>query len=222
MLLSLILLIVISIILNFFDLMLTNLSTYIIISIFVASALLLMFQGIIAILKRIKNPILNFILVIVSIVVIFFSIYFSYFVFAFSYDPEHLVERDNKKFSASVRSFLQVEIYYYDYVNPFIKGKKLRLYENVGNGGYDPYKLNPYDSEYTPNYITIFYIYDNPTSNEYDKTNGRVYEPINIKVDGRETKEIVPMSRTYYDEDGHVTKEQTFEQEHIDLEYPEE
>lgn len=29
---------------------------------------------------------------------------------------------------------------YYDYVNPLVRGNKLKISEDYGNGGYDPFK----------------------------------------------------------------------------------
>ncbi len=41
---------------------------------------------------------------------------------------------------AYVNSFLEVNVNYYDYVNQFVRGNRLKINENYGNGGYDPFK----------------------------------------------------------------------------------
>ncbi|MEG2788351.1 MAG: hypothetical protein RR942_11105 [Romboutsia sp.] len=43
---------------------------------------------------------------------------------------------------ACVNSFLQVNVDYYDYVNKFVRGNKLKINEDYGNGGYDPFQSN--------------------------------------------------------------------------------
>ena len=58
----------------------------------------------------------------------------------FSYQPEHVVEKDGQKMVAYVNSFLHVEVNYYDYKNPFVCGNVLRIQENYGKGGYDPFE----------------------------------------------------------------------------------
>lgn len=63
----------------------------------------------------------------------------GFILYAFT-EPEHIVEKDGKKMVASVDSFLQVTVGYYDYINPFIRGNKIRIYEDYGNGGYDPFE----------------------------------------------------------------------------------
>lgn len=64
------------------------------------------------------------------------------FAFVFSYEPEHIVEKNGKKMVACVNSFLQVNVNYYDYVNPLVRGNKLKISEDYGNGGYDPFELD--------------------------------------------------------------------------------
>ncbi|MBS6043951.1 MAG: hypothetical protein KIA08_14865 [Clostridium baratii] len=66
-------------------------------------------------------------------------IFIGFIFYAFT-EPEHIVEKDGKKMVASVESFLQVRVGYYDYINPFIRGNRIRIYEDYGNGGYDPFE----------------------------------------------------------------------------------
>ena len=60
-------------------------------------------------------------------------------IFAFWHQPEHVVEKDGKKMVAYVNSFLQITVYYYDYINPLVRGKQLKIMVDGGNGGHDPY-----------------------------------------------------------------------------------
>ncbi len=74
--------------------------------------------------------------VIISMMILFI---FGSLVFAFTYKPEHIIEKDGKQMVAYVDSFLDVHIYYYDYINPVVRGSQLKIYEDYGSGGYDPF-----------------------------------------------------------------------------------
>ncbi|MDQ0150026.1 hypothetical protein ACFO6R_08415 [Eubacterium multiforme] len=102
----------------------------------------------------------------ISLIVLSIGIYIfiGFVLYAFT-DPEHIVEKDGKKMVAVVDSFLQVKVEYYDYINPFVRDNKLRIYEDYGNGGYDPFdskEYDPYDSKIdsnekiTPKRITYY------------------------------------------------------------------
>lgn len=67
--------------------------------------------------------------------------------------PEHIVEKNNQKYVAEVRSFLDVNVYYYDYINLFIRGNEEKIHEYYGKGGYDPF-----DKEHS-NSIPYYYEY---------------------------------------------------------------
>lgn len=56
--------------------------------------------------------------------------------------PEYIVEKDGKKMVAYVDSFMEVNVNYYDYINPLIRGNNIKIHENYGNGGYDPFELD--------------------------------------------------------------------------------
>lgn len=58
----------------------------------------------------------------------------------FSHEPEHVLEKDGKTMVAYVNSFLQITIEYYDYKNLFVRGSRLKIMEDCGNGGRDPLK----------------------------------------------------------------------------------
>lgn len=63
---------------------------------------------------------------------------FLFIILAFSYCPEHVVELEGDKYVAVVNSFLDVDVYYYDYYGPFFMGTKLRVHGDFGKGGFDP------------------------------------------------------------------------------------
>ena len=67
-------------------------------------------------------------------------------------DTEHIIEKNGEKMVAYVDSFLQVEVKYYDHINSFLRGNKIRIYEDYGSGGFDPFEkdeaLLPINSTY--------------------------------------------------------------------------
>lgn len=63
-------------------------------------------------------------------------------IMGFSYRPEHVVVRNDIKMVASVNSFLDEMVYYYQYKNVFFYGKELG-YEYYGSGGNDPLVQTP-------------------------------------------------------------------------------
>lgn len=64
------------------------------------------------------------------------------FLAIFSYKPEHTITLDNKKYVAVVSSFLNVDVYYYDYYGFLLMGTKVKVHGYFGKGGYDPF-TNP-------------------------------------------------------------------------------
>ena len=56
----------------------------------------------------------------------------------FFYSPEHVVERNGTRMVASVHSFLQEKVYYYEYKNVLFRGTEQIGWEDYGNGGGDP------------------------------------------------------------------------------------
>ena len=84
-----------------------------------------------------KKIILNILYTIILIVLLGNPI--TIFLIAFSYQPEHIIEKDNKKYVAYVSAFLDTTVHYYEYKNPFVFGK-LVMDEYYGKGGFDPIK----------------------------------------------------------------------------------
>lgn len=78
-----------------------------------------------------------------------------YFWGAFCYTPEHVIEKDGKKYVAYVNGFLRTYVYYYDYKNIFIVGNQKRIEEYYGKGGFDPIE-NKYGYEYNVESTTYY------------------------------------------------------------------
>ena len=74
----------------------------------------------------------------------FVSVMIGMFVSMFAYKPEHVVEKNGRRMVASVNSFQQELVYYYEYKNILFCGDKLLGWEDYGNGGNDPLE---YDQE---------------------------------------------------------------------------
>ncbi|WP_099203996.1 hypothetical protein [Scatolibacter rhodanostii] len=51
----------------------------------------------------------------------------AFFIFEFLHEPEQVVLKDGKKMVACVNSFLQPDVSYYNYVNPFVREKDAAL-----------------------------------------------------------------------------------------------
>lgn len=56
-----------------------------------------------------------------------------------TYRKEYIVIKDGKKYVSYVNSFFQVNVEYYDYINPFLVGTNLKIKEEYGEGGYPPF-----------------------------------------------------------------------------------
>lgn len=79
-------------------------------------------------------------------------LWLGYIAYAFS-ENEHFVEKDSKKMVACVNSFMKVRVEYYDYINSFVRGNKIRIEEDYGRGGYDPFDSK---EEIIPKRITYY------------------------------------------------------------------
>lgn len=135
--------------------------------------------GIIQLLLKIKEKVLRKVLIGIVIILLLLSTPIIFFLGAFSYMPEHIVEKDGKKYIAYVNGFLRTYVYYYDYKNIFVVGNQKRIEEYYGKGGFDPIENkfgNKYDVE-----ITTY----------YDKE-GNIVNTENTKYDNKmqETTEI--------------------------------
>ena len=77
-----------------------------------------------------------------------------YFIAVLSYTPEHVVERDGKRYVAYVKGFRHADVSYYDYVNAVVVGDRIRIRE-VYKQRKDPLE-NPSGCEYEIQ-STIYY-----------------------------------------------------------------
>ncbi len=73
--------------------------------------------------------------------VLVFGFYF-FILMVFAHTPEHVVEKNGIKMVASVNSFLDMNVDYYQYKNPLFYGKSLG-HEWYGSGGNDPLEAEP-------------------------------------------------------------------------------
>ncbi|MDQ0150304.1 hypothetical protein ACFO6R_10905 [Eubacterium multiforme] len=128
------------------NLMFTNISINLIASIFTVLLFSLLVQIIMYLYKfvhkRNKKLYLEIIaglgiFLVVASMVMYLMIGFIFFAFE---GPEYTVEKDGKKMVAYVNSFTHVYVEYYDYINPFVHGNKIKIGEDYGAGGYDPFK----------------------------------------------------------------------------------
>lgn len=77
-----------------------------------------------------------------SLIVFSVSCVICFFFLIFGYTPEHIVIKNDIKMIAKVRSFLEEQVDYHQYKNPFFYGKWLG-HENYGNGSGDPLAETP-------------------------------------------------------------------------------
>lgn len=65
-------------------------------------------------------------------------IFVGFMISVFMYKPEHIVVHNGVCMVASVNSFLQEKVSYYEYKNLIFRGSRQIGYEDYGNGGRDP------------------------------------------------------------------------------------
>lgn len=114
--------------------------------------------GIIQLLLKIKRKVVKRVLISIFIILLFLSTPLIYLFGAFTYTPEHIVEKDGENFVAYVNGFLRTYVYYYDYKNIFVVGNQKRIEEYYGKGGFDPIE-NKYGYEY--NVVSTTYYDEN-------------------------------------------------------------
>ena len=128
--------------------------------IYIVSVIIIMIGfivGTIQLLLKIKKKVVKSILIGAFIILLLLSIPIVHIATSFSYTPEHVVEKDGKKYVAYVTEFKRTYVYYYDYKNIFVVGKQKRIeeYYGYGKGGFDPIE-NKYGYEYNVE-STIYY-----------------------------------------------------------------
>ena len=134
----------------------------------------------------------------IGILIAIFSPIIMLFFFTF-HPPEHIVEKDNKKYVAYVHAFLDTRVEYYDYVNFFIRGTTKRIEDNYDNLGIDILQ-EEHEGLYSPDY-TYYYNDEGRIINEshYIKQNNDISNKNNEKSDKEqrniqyeESKTIIP------------------------------
>lgn len=86
---------------------------------------------------KLKHRIIAQVIKIFSVSVFATTFLVCSFIVACTYNTEHIVIRNDIRMVATVRSFLEEQVDYYQYKNPFFYGKWLG-YENYGDGSGDP------------------------------------------------------------------------------------
>lgn len=94
--------------------------------------------GLIQVLVWIKNKILKTVCTALSVIILFYSFWIGVVSVAFGYMPEYVVERDGQKYVIFVNSFLKTSVYYYDYKNFLVMGRKRQIEEYYGKAYFDP------------------------------------------------------------------------------------
>lgn len=125
------------------------------------------------------------------LIIVILSSWLIYLALVFSYTPEHVIEKDGKKYVAYVKSFTKVNVYYYDYINFFLVGNKVKIEEYYGSGGYDPF-----DGEHDYKEPTYYYYNNehkvidtnNPDFNKKENGNTIYYEIKSDKLANNTTK----------------------------------
>lgn len=80
------------------------------------------------------------VLIVIYCVMIVGTVGMGLFFSVFSYHPEYVVERNGIRMVASVDSYLQEIVYYYEYKNAVFRGTVQIGWEDYGNGGGDPFQ----------------------------------------------------------------------------------
>lgn len=83
------------------------------------------------------SGVLTLVYAILTIAVAGVVCYYSILLLGYSFDPEHVVERNGIKMVARVSSLIDVNVHYYAYENDLYYGEELG-YEWYGDGHYDP------------------------------------------------------------------------------------
>ena len=124
-----ILLLIISLVLDFIGLSFTNYTVRFIAWI----SFILIIIGIFQLLLKIRNSIIRILFIILHLVTIFYSYSMLFFILAFDFHC-NITVIDNKKFIMEEHGFLfDTNNMYYDYINPLIQYKNVRIIEKYAD-----------------------------------------------------------------------------------------
>lgn len=98
--------------------------------------------------EKTSETVTTLLIIIAAIIIVFGIVFFPIigFVAVAAHKPEHVIVKENGKYVAYVSAFLNVNVLYFDYINPIVCGNKVKIKENYGKGGYDPFDGNHNDS----------------------------------------------------------------------------
>lgn len=116
-------------------------------------------SGLVQLIRKTKNIFVMVICILACFLISVIGVPFSLLMVS-SFSSEHTIIKDEYKMVAYVDSFLHTTVRYYDYVNPFFCGKRLRLSEYYGDGTFDPFK----EKSLSPQKYTWFDDSGNPIS----------------------------------------------------------
>lgn len=148
-------------------------------------------------IKAIGLIILTFVPLIVLILI------FSPFIFitaAFSYKPEHKVTLYGNEYVAVVKSFIKVDVDYYNYYGPLLMGTKVKVHGYFGKGGYDPI-VNPNTAN------EVEYIFYDNSGKEIKKINEIYFRDENGEISKKESYETNYKEPTINENDNYVLPE---------------
>ena len=113
--------------------------------------------GLIQILNNIKISVIKICLIICSVFIMGLIIMCSPIILLFIafLPPEHVVERDNKKYVAYVYSWLDTRVEYYDYINFWLVGKTKRIEDFYNDVGRDVLAKDA-EGLFTPSHTTYY------------------------------------------------------------------
>lgn len=123
-------------ILSLFHLMFIKWIYFAVIGIVIIGILLGIFQ----LLLKIRKTYIKYIAMGIMTICLIPLTYIGILVFAFTYQPMHIVKKDEIKYVAYVRAFLHTYVDYYEYRNSIITGNEVLFTEDFGKGGFDPFE----------------------------------------------------------------------------------
>ncbi len=102
--------------------------------------------------KRMDKKIIFMAIMMIAICILasFFAV-----IYAFIFQPEYVVEKNNQKLVAYVSAFFDTQVYYYEYKNFLFVGTNKVMEEYYGEGKFDPIK-NEFEKQYVPVTITYY------------------------------------------------------------------
>ena len=127
--------------------------------------------GTMQLLLKIKRKVIKISSILIFIIILLLSSPIAYLGIVFGYMPEHVIERDEKKYVAYVNGFLKTYVYYYDYKNLIVVGNQKKIEEYYGRGGFDPI-----NNKYGYNYEVVRTTYYDESGNVLSIDENKIIE----------------------------------------------